>query len=132
MLLHELGHIDADHVVFGIEQEGGERLAQLGLAHTGRPQKEEGSIGTIGVGQPCARTANRIRDKPHGFVLAHDTIVQLVFHVQQFFALALHHLRDRDAGSPGHHLGDLFGTDLRAQKPRARRLAATALLCRMG
>ena len=41
VLLHELGHIDADHGLIGIEQKFGQRLAQLGFAHTGRPEKHE-------------------------------------------------------------------------------------------
>ena len=33
--LHVLGHVDADHVVVAVEQEAGQRLAQLGLADAG-------------------------------------------------------------------------------------------------
>jgi hypothetical protein len=42
--------------------------------------------------------------------------VQLVFHLQQLVALALHHLGHRDAGGAADHLGDLFGADLGAQQ----------------
>ena len=51
VLLHELGHIDAYHGLFGVEQELGQRLAQLGFTHAGRPKKQERTIGLIGVGQ---------------------------------------------------------------------------------
>ena len=34
VFLHELGHVDADEMLFRIEQEFSQRLAQLGLAHT--------------------------------------------------------------------------------------------------
>jgi hypothetical protein len=49
VLLHELGHVDADHGLLGVEHELGQGLAQLGLADAGlaqlicerRPQKRE-------------------------------------------------------------------------------------------
>ena len=37
VLLHVLGHIEAQKRVLGVEQELGERLGKLGLAHAGRP-----------------------------------------------------------------------------------------------
>jgi hypothetical protein len=42
--------------------------------------------------------------------------MQLVFHVQQLVALALHHARDRNAGRTRHHLGDFLGADFGAQQ----------------
>ena len=47
--------------------------------------------------------------------------MQPLFHLDQLLALALHHLRHRDAGHARHHFGDLFGADLRAQQLRLRR-----------
>ena len=41
MLLHEFGHVDADHRVGVVEQEFGEGLGQLGLADAGRAEEEE-------------------------------------------------------------------------------------------
>ena len=41
VLFHELGHVDAHHGVFGIEQERRERLGEFCLAHAGRTQKQE-------------------------------------------------------------------------------------------
>ena len=41
VLLHELGHVDADHGVGVVEQEIGERLGQLGLADAGRAEEQE-------------------------------------------------------------------------------------------
>src|SRR4026208_284990 len=35
VLLHELGHVDAHHRLFGVEQELGERFRELGLAGAG-------------------------------------------------------------------------------------------------
>ena len=41
VFLHELGHIDAHHRFFGVEQEIGQRLGQFGLTDTGRPEEQE-------------------------------------------------------------------------------------------
>ena len=46
MLFHEFRHVDAHHRLFAVEQEFGERLAQLGLADAGGPH-----IGRSG--HPC-------------------------------------------------------------------------------
>ena len=43
VLLHELGHVDADHRVRIVEQEFGERLGELGLADAGRAEEQEAS-----------------------------------------------------------------------------------------
>jgi hypothetical protein len=51
MLLHILAHVDAYQMILGIEQKAGQRLAQLGLAHAGGAEEEEGTIGAIGVAQ---------------------------------------------------------------------------------
>jgi len=108
VLLHELGHVDADHRLLGIEEELGQRLAKLGLAHPGRAEKEERAARTIRVGQTGARAAHGIGYGHHGFVLTDDASVQHVFHAQQLVALAFEHLGDRDTGPLGNHLGDLL------------------------
>ena len=51
MALLEFGHIDANEMLLRVEQEFGERLAQLGLAHPGRPEKQERAIGSTGIGE---------------------------------------------------------------------------------
>ena len=59
VLLHELGHVDADHGVLVVEQVGGERLGQLGLADAGRPEEQERADGTGRVLQTGTRPAHR-------------------------------------------------------------------------
>jgi hypothetical protein len=54
MFLHELAHVDADHVVFAVEQEAGQGLAQLGLAHAGGAEEEEGASRPVRVRQARA------------------------------------------------------------------------------
>ena len=116
MFLHELGHVDADHRLFGVEEEFGQCLAQLGLTHTGRTEEEEGTARPVRVGQPGARPAHGIGHCHYRLMLADDTCVQHVFHAQQFVPLAFEHLRHRNAGPLGDHLGDLLIGHLVAQQ----------------
>ena len=61
VLLHELGHVDAHHGFFGIEQELGQRLAQLGLAHAGGAEEQERAVRPARIGQAGARAADGVR-----------------------------------------------------------------------
>ena len=61
VLLHELGHVDADHGLFGVEQELRQRLAQLGLADAGGPEEQERAVRPARIGEARARAADRIR-----------------------------------------------------------------------
>jgi hypothetical protein len=54
VLLHELAHVDAHHVVFAVEQEAGQRLAQLRLADAGGAEEQERAQRPVRVGE--ART----------------------------------------------------------------------------
>ena len=54
--------------------------------------------------------------------------MELLFHVDQLVALALHHLGNRNAGRARQHFRDLFGADLRAQELRLRRGLRLGLL----
>ena len=72
MLLHEFRHIDANHGLFGIEQEVCQRLAQLGLPHPGRPKEQERTIGTIRIRQSSPGPAHRIGYRFHGLILANE------------------------------------------------------------
>ncbi len=85
-------------MILGVEHELGQRLAQLGLANAGRAEEEEGTVRPVGVGQPGARAANGVADQTDSLVLADHPLVQTLFHVQQLFTLALHHLADWNSG----------------------------------
>ncbi len=130
MLLHELAHVDADQVLLGIEQELGERLAELGLADAGRAEEQEGAIRPVLVRQAGARAADRVGDEAHRLVLADHALVQPLLHPEQLVALALHHLADGNARRARDDLGDLLGADLGAQQLvlRFRRLASADFL----
>ena len=98
MLFHEFAHVDPDHVVVAVEQKSCQRLAQLGLADTGRSEEQEGPQRPVRVAQARARTADRIGHRDDGLVLPNHALVQLVLHLQQLVALALHQLAHWNTG----------------------------------
>ena len=63
VLLHVLGHVDADHVRLVVEQERRQRTRQLGLPHARRAQEDERADGPVGVLQAGARTPNGVGDR---------------------------------------------------------------------
>ena len=74
MLLLVLGHVDADHCVFVIEEERGQRPGQLGLADAGGAEEEEAADGPVGVGEAGPAAPDRVGDSDHGLVLTDDTL----------------------------------------------------------
>ncbi len=118
-------------MIFAIEQERRERLAELGLADARGPEKEERPGRPVRVRQTRARAADRVGDRGDRLVLADDALVQLGFHLQQLVALALHELGDRDAGRARDDLGDLLGTDDGSKQLRLAALGALLLLVRL-
>ena len=98
VLLAELRHVELDQRVLVAEQELGERLGQLGLTDTGRAGEDERATGALRVLQAGAGTADRLRQRLDGVLLADDALVQLVLHAQQAGGLLLGELEDRDAG----------------------------------
>ena len=108
VLLHELGHIDPHHGLFGIKQERCQGLTQLGLAHTGRPEEQERAIRPVGIRQPGPGPTHRIGDRLDRFMLADHPVMEGVFHPHQFIPLALKHLRYRNAGPLGDNFGDFL------------------------
>ena len=76
MPLLEFGPVDADEMLLRVEQEFRERLAQFGLADTGRPEEQERTVRAIGIGEPGARTANRVRHETHRLVDKVDRLVR--------------------------------------------------------
>ena len=111
MLLHVLGHVEADQRVVAAEQEVGERARQLGLADAGRSQEHEAADRTIRVLQAGARPADGARDGRNRLFLADDAPVELLLHAQQLVALVLIDRRHRHAGPLGDHFVDLLLAD---------------------
>ena len=117
MLLHELAHVDPHHRGLVVEEERGQRLGQLGLADTGRPEEHEGAKRPVRVLQPGPRATHRRRDGFHRLKLADDALAELRFHAQQLVALTLEHLVDGNPGPARDDLSDHVGGDsLRGQR----------------
>ena len=88
------------------EQELGQRLGQLGLAHPRGAQEDERAAGPLGVLEPGPGPAYGLGDGGDGVLLADDPAVQVILHSQQLLGLLLGELVDRDAGPQRQHLGD--------------------------
>ena len=80
VLLHVLGHVEADQRVLGVEQELGKRLRELGFAHARRAEEDERAGRAARVLQTRTRTADSLRQRRDGLVLADDALVQHAFH----------------------------------------------------
>ncbi len=89
------------------EQELGERLGQLGLAHAGRAEEDERPTGTARVLEPGASPAYRLADRSDRFVLADDALVKHVLHAEQLGGLLLGEVGDRNTRPHRDDLGDL-------------------------
>ena len=106
-----LAHVDTGHHRLVVEEELRQRLGELGLAHAGGAQEEEGADGPVLVGQAGAAAAHGVGHGRDGLVLADHALVQFGLHPQELLLLALHHPGDRNAGPAGHDLGDVLGRD---------------------
>src|SRR4051812_1481860 len=112
VLLHVLGHVEADQALLVAEEELGEGLGQLGLPDAGGPQEDERTGGTLGVLQAGAGAADGLADRADGLLLPDDPLVELVLHAEELLGLLLGELVDGDAGPDGEHLGDRLLVDL--------------------
>ena len=112
VLLHVLGHIEAQQRVLGVEQKLGERLGKLGLAHARGAQEDKAACRALRVLQACAAATYRLRKRRHGLVLADDSLVQHAFHAQKLLSFGLSQVGHRHACGHGNHVGDILHRDL--------------------
>mmetsp|Transcript_14162 Transcript_14162/g.60606 ORF Transcript_14162/g.60606 Transcript_14162/m.60606 type:complete len:415 (+) Transcript_14162:38-1282(+) len=77
VLLHVLGHVQADQRGVRVEQVVGQRLGELRLTHAGGAEEHEGRHRAVGVGEVRARALHRLRDGRHGGLLPDHARVQL-------------------------------------------------------
>ena len=105
-------HVDARHHVLVVEEAFGQCLCQFGLTDTRRSEEYERTDGAFRVLESGAAAAHGVGHGFDGFVLTDDAGVELVFEMQEFFALALEHAGDGDARPAAHHVGDVVGRDL--------------------
>ena len=101
-------HVDTHHVVLVVEQELGQGFGQLCLTDAGGSHEDERADWPFGVLQSGTAASDGVGDGVDGLVLANDTLVQLVFQVEEFLALALHHLLHGNARPTRHDLGHVL------------------------
>ena len=108
-LLHVFAHVDPDHVVLRIEQVFGQGPRQLGLAHAGGAEEQEGADGAVRVLEPRPAALDGPHDRVDGLVLPDDPGLEALLHPEDAVALGLGDLVHRDAGHLGHDGGDVLG-----------------------
>ena len=113
-----LAHVDADDVLLAVEEGFRERLGELGLAHAGRAEEDEGADRAGRVLDAGARPHDRVGHQLHRLVLADHPLVEHLVEAEDLLPLALLEAVHRDARPPGHDGGDLVGgDDLTEQAP---------------
>ena len=127
-----LGHVDPDHRPLVVEHELGERAGELGLADAGRAEEDERADRPVGILEPGAGAAKRVRDGLDRRVLADHALVQALLHVDQLLGLALEQARDGDARPRGDDGGDVVLVDLLLHHRLGRRVALRELLLERG
>ena len=87
MPLHVLAHVDAYHVLFGIEQRLSQRLGEFGLPYTGRPKEDERANRPARVFNPSAGANHGIGHQTHRLILAYDALMQNLVEAQKLVTL---------------------------------------------
>ena len=116
MLLHKFRHVQPDQRLHIVKKLLGEHLHQLGLAHAGRPHKDEGRRALLG-GKPNAAAAHSGRHGAHRLILPNDPPFQASFQVGHLLQLAFLYLAGRD---PAPQLNDLGQVVLRHRGIKGR------------
>ena len=111
MRLHIFRHIHPDQCLFRAEHGFRQRFAELCFSHAGRPQKQKGTDGTIGILQPHPAPAHRFRHGGDGFILADNPFVQNRLHFQKSLALLFSQPGNRNFRPDRHHIGNLIFAD---------------------
>src|SRR6266852_6997453 len=111
VLLHELGHIEADQRLFAAEHEVGQGARDFGLAHARRTEEQERADGPVRTLQAGTAAANGSGQRQNSFVLRDDPFVQLFFDAQQFLRLFFFNGSDGHAGPARYHVLDVLPTD---------------------
>jgi hypothetical protein len=88
VLLHVLGHVEADERALGAEEERGQRARDLGLAHAGGAEEQERAHRAVRVLEAGPRAADGARHRGDRVLLRDDALVQLLFHAQELGRLS--------------------------------------------
>ena len=121
VLLLIFGHVDANHVVLVVEQVFRERAGEFGLADACGAEEDETADRAIGIFQAGTGADDGLGDSDDRFVLADDTLVQLVFKMQQLLHFAFEQTRDRHTGPAADDRGDILLADFFFEKLRRAR-----------
>ena len=104
MLFHILGHIQPDQGLFGAEQLPCQSPAELGFAHAGGPQEQEGAHGAARVGDPHPTPAHCGSHQAHRLLLPDDALMKRFLQMRQPLALLGVQLLDIDPRCRGNDL----------------------------
>ena len=112
VLLHVLGHVDADERVLVVEEELGQGPGGLRLPDAGGAEEDERADGPVGVLEPAAGAADGVAHRLDRRPLPDDALLEPLLHVDQLLDLGFHEAAHRDVGPLGHDLGDVLGVHL--------------------
>ena len=118
MFFHILAHVKAHHIVLGIEQRFGQRLAQLGFAHPRGAEENKGPQRTRGIGKTGPRAQHGVSYGGDGLILPHHTFMQLLRQRKQFFPFGLQQPRDRYPRPAGHDIRHVVRPDFLLEQRR--------------
>ena len=108
MFLHELAHVESSQRPFVIEEKLGERLGELGLSHSGRSEKQKRTDRPLRIAKPDSTSPHGLAQRVNRVILAHDSLAQAGFHLEQLLRFFLHHLRRRNPRPQRNDLRDVF------------------------
>src|ERR1019366_8049278 len=111
VLLHVLAHVELDQRGLVTEEQLGESLGKLGLAHTGRAEEDERPARALGVLEAGTGTADRPRQRVDRVLLADNPLVQILLEAQETGRLLLGELVDRNPSPVCEHLGNYVLVD---------------------
>ena len=107
MLLRVLRHVNSNHGAFIIEEELRQGLSKFGLTNARRAKEEEGTCGSVRIGQACTRTADSIRNRADSILLTNQSMGNEVLHMDELLALGLEQLAHGDSSPRFDNLSDL-------------------------
>ena len=111
VLFHVFGHVNANDTALVVEESLRQRLSQFRFADARRTQKDKRTDWAIGIFDTCAGAEDSLADNFNRLILTDNALMQSIFKVQKFFALARQHLCKRNARPAAHNLCNIFLAD---------------------
>src|SRR5277367_3818769 len=107
MLLHELGHIEADEAFFASEEERRQSARHFSFADAGGAKEQERAGGTIGSLESGTGSANSPGQSRNCLFLADNTLVKLLLNAEQLGDLFFLDRGHRNTSPAGHDVLDV-------------------------